>query len=229
MENDTKYTLKVKDGPLNDEYIITRHSQFSPPINIINVYGEQENRTHNTDIEERWNRILTELMKIEYTGESVILLGDLNKHVGKVIEGNNEKISFGGNLILELLKSNKYSLVNSTNKVKGGPFTRYNPAAPDDDKSKSCLELVIISRSLLKNVKELIIDKDFKFTPGRPISKTKMVYPDHYAILLVMKNLPLSSNKSRVCQKYQMWNINKEGGWKKYRELTENNEIPEDF
>ena len=155
--------------------------------------------------------------------------GDLNKHVGKVIEGNNEKISFGGNLILELLKSNKYSLVNSTNKVKGGPFTRYNPAAPDDDKSKSCLELVIISRSLLKNVKELIIDKDFKFTPGRPISKTKMVYPDHYAILLVMKNLPLSSNKSRVCQKYQMWNINKEGGWKKYRELTENNEIPEDF
>ena len=31
--------LKIAEGQENDELIVTRHSQFDPPINIINVYG----------------------------------------------------------------------------------------------------------------------------------------------------------------------------------------------
>ena len=34
-------TLKVAEG-VKGEYIITHHGQFSPAINIINVYGSQE-------------------------------------------------------------------------------------------------------------------------------------------------------------------------------------------
>merc|ERR1711954_341523 len=36
-------TLKVSEGN-NDEYLITRHGQFKPAINIINLYGKQESR-----------------------------------------------------------------------------------------------------------------------------------------------------------------------------------------
>ena len=56
-QRDSNHTLKVKDGQENDEYVITRHSQFNPPISIINVYGEQESRTDRKDVEERWLRI----------------------------------------------------------------------------------------------------------------------------------------------------------------------------
>ena len=36
-------TLKVAEGK-DEEYIITRHSEFSPALNIINYYGKQESR-----------------------------------------------------------------------------------------------------------------------------------------------------------------------------------------
>ena len=222
-QDDSDNTLKVKDGPDNDEYVITRHSQFSIPINVVNVYGETETRAKNSEIEDRWYRIVTELKKIEYNGELSVLIGDMNKHVGDVVKGNHEKVTFGGKLIRELLETKKYVLLNSTNKVKGGPFTRYDPAAPNDDNSKSCIDLIMVSKELLKYVKEVIIDKNFNFTPGKPLGGGKMCYPDHYGILLVMKSIPLATGRNGKCEKYKMWNMNKLGGWQKFNELTEDN------
>ena len=223
-QEDSNYALKVKDGPDNDEYIITRHSQFSVPINIVNVYGETENRTKNSDVEDRWYRIVTELKKIEYKGEFAVLIGDMNKHVGDIIKGNHTKVTFGGQLIRELLKTKKYVLLNSTNKVKGGPYTRYNPAAPDDNDSKSCIDLILISKELLKYVEEVVIDNKFNFTPGKPLGGNKMCYPDHYGILFVMKNIPLANRRNSNGEKFKMWNLNKDGGWNRFNELTEDNE-----
>ena len=71
----------------------------------------------------------------------------------------------------------------------------------------------------------MTIDKDLNFTPGRPVNKKKMVYPDHYAIILEMKNLPLSNGKSSVSERFQTWNLNKDGGWEKFQECTEDNEV----
>ena len=51
-----------------------------------------------------------------------------------------------------------------------------------------------------------------------------MCYPDHYGILLVMKNIPLANRRNPNGEKFKMWNLNKEGGWKKFKELTEVNE-----
>ena len=50
-----------------------------------------------------------------------------------------------------------------------------------------------------------------------------MVYPDHYALIVKMKNLPLSSNRRLPSSKFKTWNLNKEGGWLKFNELTEDN------
>ena len=220
---DTMHTLKVKEGAEDDEFLITRHSQFVVPVNIVNVYGEQEGRSSKDDIQNRWNRIMIEIVKIESKNEVVVLLGDLNKHVGDIIEGNHAKVTFGGNLIRNMLKTEKYYLVNSSPKVEGGPFTRYDPADPTSDSKKSCLDLFIISKELLKYVDKLIIDKNFTFTPSRPISKTKMVYPDHFSSLLVFKNLPMKTIKVVSGPKFTLWNTNKEGGWEEYKKLTEDN------
>ena len=81
-QDDSNHALKVKDGPNNDEYIISRHSQFLVLINIVNVYyGETENREKKSEVEDRWYRIVTELKKIELKGENAVLIGDMNKHV----------------------------------------------------------------------------------------------------------------------------------------------------
>ena len=74
-------TIGMKYGEGDDEFIIT--SQLCVPIHVITLYGEQESRTSNDEVESRWNRIVNELEVIERRGENSILIGDMNKHVGK--------------------------------------------------------------------------------------------------------------------------------------------------
>ena len=87
---DAMHALKVFEGGNDNETLITRHSQFSIPLNIINIYGEQESRTSNEKIQEKWTNILHETSKIEAKSEHVLLIGDLNKHVGSLVEGNEK-------------------------------------------------------------------------------------------------------------------------------------------
>ena len=104
--DESQSCLKVEEGEDDDEFIITRHGQFLRPINICNVYGEQEGRNNNIEIEERWKRIYDHLKVIEDRNEEVILIGDMNKLVGNGplgVKENNKKVTFGGKLVHQLL------------------------------------------------------------------------------------------------------------------------------
>ena len=37
------FALKVAEG-VNEEFIVTRHNNFQPALNVINFYGKQESR-----------------------------------------------------------------------------------------------------------------------------------------------------------------------------------------
>ena len=66
IKNDEKnYAIKTDEGSGKDKYIITRHSKFQKPINVINCYGEIESRSSKNDIEERWQRLLEKIVRIE--------------------------------------------------------------------------------------------------------------------------------------------------------------------
>ena len=224
-ESDLKDTLKVSEGSGDNEYLVTRHSQFSIPVNIIVVYGEQESRTKAEEVERKWDEVMEEVKKIEAREEACIVLGDFNKAVGNIIPGNNEKVSFGGNLIRKFIESEKYILVNSSNKTMNGPYTRFDPSAPDDDSKKSALDLVIISKNLEFYLEEMRIDKNLNFTPFRSKPKSKdLIYSDHYALLLCFKNIQVD-NKVNVRNgvRHICWNTNKKDGWKNYFRETNMN------
>ena len=123
-------------------------------------------------------KIWNNLKIIEERNEEAIFIGDLNKLVGNGpygVKGNNPKVTFGGKLIQNLLKTEKYSLVNNSDKCVGGPFTRIDPSNPN---IKSCLSLVIISKGL----EELKID-----------SNRNLVYTDHYRL----KQIPMKVKSFR--------------------------------
>ena len=65
----TMNTLKVSEGKAV-EYIITRHSQFSPAVNVINMYGSQESRMSATEVAEEWEEIMKEIVDIEARSET---------------------------------------------------------------------------------------------------------------------------------------------------------------
>ena len=116
-------TLKVSEGE-REEYIVTRHSNFKPALNVINLYGKQESRQSAEDIRKGWEDVLNEIIKIESKKEHFLLLGDLNRHIGNnLIPKNHTKETLAGKLLNDLLERDSVTLVNATEKTINGPFT----------------------------------------------------------------------------------------------------------
>ena len=54
------YTVLAGEGKGEEEYLITRLECYSPPLTIVNSYGEQE-KVGKEEQEERWGRLRKEL------------------------------------------------------------------------------------------------------------------------------------------------------------------------
>ena len=211
-DDEKQYAVKTVEGLDQDEFMITRHSNFLTPINVINIYGEQESRTKDDEIEKRWMRIFDEVIKIEKRKESCIILGDMNKHIGNDemgVKSNHSKISFGGGLLRALLSEGHYICLNNHPNATGGPWTRVDPANPE---TKSCLDLVIISSDLLPFFISLTIDSERKYSPVRPISKHESRHSDHFPIIVEFRNIPRRRQKRLNQKPFTVWNTKKEGG-----------------
>ena len=60
----------------------------------VNVYGEQEGRTNNEEISNKWSRLMKEVDLIKNRKEMCLLIGDMNKHIGSDelgVRGNEDK------------------------------------------------------------------------------------------------------------------------------------------
>ena len=92
------FAVKVKEGEEEDEFLITRLEQVTPPINVVNIYGEIESRCKKEEILERFERIKKETDWIRRDKEGCVIIGDINKAVGADnlgVKGNKPKISYG--------------------------------------------------------------------------------------------------------------------------------------
>ena len=108
--NDAPHSVKVDEGRDENEFVITRHSQFEVPVNVLNMYGQQECRMKKEKIEEQWKEILEVISSIEQRKEHLLWIGDINRHLGSMIPGNDNKVSIGGKLLIPFLESNKYDI-----------------------------------------------------------------------------------------------------------------------
>merc|ERR1711954_38182 len=160
VDSDFSDCLKVSEGKDINEFIVTRHSEFNIPINIIHVYGQQQGRTPVNVLSDHWNEIQEEIVKIEAKSEYLVWVGDFNCAIGSdLIKGNSDKVSSVGRLLIDFLEGNSdYVLLNGSSKEEGGPFTRVEPSAPNDDSKKSILDFAIVSRDLYKYVENFRID-----------------------------------------------------------------------
>ena len=75
-------TVKVAEGREGDEYIITRLDHVVPPVNIVNIYGQQESRTPKERILESLMSLREDLVRVESNGEAALIIGDMNRTVG---------------------------------------------------------------------------------------------------------------------------------------------------
>ena len=181
-----------------------------PPITILNCYGEQEARSGKEEVLARWGRLLKELGAITARGDHCLLLGDLNKLVGcgpLGVPGNHPEVSQGGKLVLDLVQSGDWVLLNAREGVvEGGPFTRADPATGRE----SCLDLWLCSAGLAPHMKSLWIDRDRKLTVARPVwrsGKLQLVHSDHYTMIGTFHNLQAAKEGRQEQESEVRWNI----------------------
>ena len=125
-----RHVIKIKEGDNEDEFILVKHEKFKPALNVLSIYGEQEGRSQKAEIFEKWSKILDVIYSVLARVECLIVLGDINKHIGSDllgVFGNHEKISYGGSLVRDLIEAGDLILVNNTEKSEGVPFTRLDP------------------------------------------------------------------------------------------------------
>ena len=82
-EKNEAFSVKTKAGQDNDKFIVVKNNRFDPPINVMSIYGETESRSTKADINERWNRVMTVIYEILNKKEDIVVLGDINKKIGK--------------------------------------------------------------------------------------------------------------------------------------------------
>ena len=119
------------------------------------------------NILETWKRLMDDLKGIESRGENILILGDMNRAIGTGkwgVPGNKTNISFGGQLLRDLLATERYVLLNSLSLAAGGPWTWVDRS---NINVKSCLDLGIVSAGLAPFLSKFLVDKEQKFTPMR--------------------------------------------------------------
>ena len=65
-----------------------------------------------------------------------------------------------------------------------------------------------------------MIDTNVKVPPSHAMKKNTLKYPDHFAVMVIFKDIPRKKIHEKSGQKIVLWNTNREGGWESYREDT---------
>ena len=211
----------VAEADEEDEWLAVRYDHVAPALTIVNCYGEQEGsgRSNNQEVVARWGRLLKVLEAGRLRGDHVLLVGDLNKHVGNDhlgVPGNKSEVTTGGRMVRDLVEGGNWRIINALEEVvKGGPFTRRDPASGKE----SLLDLWVCTAGLAPFVKEMFIDSSRKYKVARPVWKDgslQLTHSDHYTIVTTFHNLPAA----RVAREEQevRWNIAQKQDWIKYKE-----------
>ena len=81
-------------------------------IRIGLVYNPQENKTTKDELEEVYGRIESEIKNARKMEQHIIVMGDMNGKIGDLIDGNKEKISKGGKIMIKMIKENNMIILN---------------------------------------------------------------------------------------------------------------------
>ena len=212
--------MKVTEGKEDDEYTLTRFDNTVPAVNILNIYGNQQSRSNDGEIKRSWLRLMKDVSEIEERNEALLINGDKNRKVGNDeygVKGNKDKISFGGKLIRNMIKERQYVLINNLDLVLGGLWTWVDR---QDSTRKRCLDMGIMSVSVLPFLTKIEIDSEKKITQRRVIKKKNKIitiFTDHYSIKIEFSGIP----KHRQTNKPEAgWNLGKPNGWKTCEDET---------
>ncbi len=141
------------------------------------VYMPQEKDVKVAEIKAIYKKIEEEIEKAKVNKEKVILMGDLNCKIGKVVARNNEEVSKGGKILIAMCEKLDLSILN-TETFFEGTWTRISK------EKKSVIDYIIVNKEDTTAVTRAMVDELKEMTPYRMDENKQIVYSDHCTMML---------------------------------------------
>ena len=199
-----EYAVKVFEGEGSNEVLMVKLTCFKPAVVFGVAYGNQEGTTPPDVIRNNIKNTMTAIERFQDQGLKVVLVGDLNLHVGAAVEGNDDRVSKGGEYLIDLC--NELDLEIANNRATQQSHTHFDRTS----KTSRVLDLVITNAG--DDMREVRIDVDKQVTPYRLKADrngvTERKYTDHLALYGEI-SVNLKERKRR--SKTKIWNLRKKG------------------
>ena len=150
--------MVVREEKENVEMLWLKIDNGKVKLRVGIVYMPQEKDTRLETIKKIYKKIEEEIEMATVNGETMILMGDLNCKVGKMITNNTDEVSKGGRVLVNMCEKLDLTIMNKEDICKG-TWTRIQK-----DK-KSVLDYMIIKKKDLPLVSEMSIDESKILTP----------------------------------------------------------------
>ena len=213
-----EHAVKVFEGSGSNECLMVKLTCFTPNVIVGVFYGNQEGNTDTETIKENLRETFEALDRFSEEGMKIVMGGDMNVHVGNRIVGNDEKVSKGGEYLIDLCDGMGFEFVN--NKAKGPSHTHFDLTS----KTSRVLDLVITN--VIDDHVAVKVDNEKMMTPYRVVMKNGSIerkYTDHLAIT---GECLVETVKMKRKPKMKVFNYNEPGAREKFqRETNERAEV----
>jgi len=111
-----------------------------------------------------WNnelyRILEEdVLALKTAGWRVVVVGDFNGHVGKIVKGNWEEVNANGKKLLKFSEEMDLTIVNTTNKCTG-VWTWMR------GEQRSVIDFILADEDILRGIESMVVDDEGRWEVG---------------------------------------------------------------
>ena len=100
-----KITSIVMEDNTSGEQIWIKVCNGKVNLRIGLIYAPQENKIKVMELRKMYRMIQEQVNKGKLKNEKIMVVGDFNCKIGKEVEGNKEKVTKGGRILMKLIKS----------------------------------------------------------------------------------------------------------------------------
>ena len=192
-------------------WIVIDNKQVAIRLGVI--YAPQESRTSKERYKEMYQNIEEQILIAKEKNQKLLMMGDFNCKIGKVIEGNTDEVSLSGRLFNKMIAKNKLLVLNGWENCKG-IWTR------EEGGSRNVLDYIVIDQEDAKAVMEMTIDEKNEVAP----TTVENVTSDHHVIMATLNWLVEVQQEKQAPR-----SIIKKEGYQKIREGIKDRKLVEIF
>ena len=209
-------TTDIFIGDETNEQICIKLKLKQKYFYIVALYGKIESRCDPDQLAQQYEHLDQHIKHANRDNAECIIVGDFNAKIGKVINGNDDKVNKSGKYLQKVIKNNDLVVVNATEKCHG-LWTRQNTQRTTEH---AVIDYFLCTKRAYEAVKTMRIDNSKILHFSRYCEDARAngaVDSDHYTITVELNINAIPSDG----RKRSITTLSSNKSWQKYKQLCE--------